>query len=57
VKVGKVLEISEQSFNPQPMAMAKVEMAMDSRAGAAPPIAAGENSYKVTVNMALALEQ
>lgn len=56
MKVGKVLEISEQSFNPQPVAMAKLEMAMDARAGAAPPIAAGENSYKVTVNVALALE-
>jgi uncharacterized protein len=57
VKIGKVLEISEQSFNPQPMAMAKMEMAMDSRASAAPPIAPGENTYKVIVNVALAIEQ
>ncbi len=57
VKLGKVLEISEHSFNPQPMAMAKMEMAMDSRSGAAPPITAGENSYKVTVNMAWAIQQ
>jgi uncharacterized protein YggE len=58
VRIGKVLEILEQSYNPRPMAMAKMEMvAMDSRADAAPPIAAGENSYKVTVNVSLALEQ
>ncbi len=58
VKIGKVLEISEQDYNPRPMAMAKMEMAaMDSRVGGAPPIAAGENSYKVTVSVALALEQ
>jgi uncharacterized protein len=58
VKLGKVLEISEQDYIPRPMAMAKMEMvAMDSSAGAAPPIAAGENTYKVTVNVSLALEQ
>jgi len=58
VKIGRVLEISEQNFAPRPLAMAKMEMVtMDSRAGSAPPIAAGENSYKVTVNVTLALEQ
>ncbi len=58
VKTGRVLEISEQDYNPRPMAMAKMEMAaMDSRVGGAPPIAEGENSYKVTVNVSLALEQ
>jgi len=30
---------------------------MDSPAGAAPPIAAGENTYKVTVNVSVALER
>jgi len=58
VKTGKILEISEQDYSPRPMAMARMEMvAMDSAAGAAPPIAAGENSYKVTVNVSVALEQ
>jgi uncharacterized protein len=58
VKTGKILEISEQDYQPRPMAMARMEMvAMDSPAGAAPPIAAGENTYKVTVNVSLALEQ
>jgi uncharacterized protein YggE len=56
VKVGKVLEISEQSYNPRPMPMARSEMLMASSADAV-PIAAGENTYKVTVNISLAIEQ
>jgi uncharacterized protein YggE len=56
VKVGKVLEISEQSYNPRPMPMARAEMAMASAADAV-PIAVGENSYKVTVSVSLAIEQ
>lgn len=59
VKTGKILEISEQDYQPRPMAMAKMEMmAMDSaRSAAPPPIAAGENTYRVTVNVSVALEQ
>jgi uncharacterized protein YggE len=56
VKTGRVLEISEQNFTPHPMAMAKMEVAMDSARGAV-PIAAGENSYKVIVNVTLSIEQ
>jgi uncharacterized protein len=57
VKVGQVLEISEHNFSPRPMPMmARMEaMAMDS--AGAPPIAAGENSYTVTVNVSWALLQ
>lgn len=54
VKTGKVLEISEQSHSPRPVAMAR--MAMDSMAKSV-PIAAGENTYKVTVNVSLAIAQ
>jgi uncharacterized protein YggE len=57
VKVGKVLEISEQNHRPRPVAMARMEMvAMDSMANSV-PIAAGENTYKVTVNLTLAIAQ
>ena len=59
VKLGKVLEMSEQSFNPGPMPM--MEMAGMSRmkmsAADSVPIAAGENSYKVMVNVAMAIAQ
>lgn len=54
VSIGKVLEISEQQSSPRPMPMAR--MAMDYKAESA-PIAAGENSYKVTVNVTLAIQQ
>lgn len=54
VSIGRVLEISEQQSNSRPMPMARV--AMDYKAESV-PIAAGENSYKVTVNVTLAIKQ
>lgn len=58
VELGKVLEISENSFRPQPVPMARAKMAMMEAADSAPvPVAAGENSYSVTVNVTFALEQ
>lgn len=54
VKLGKVLEISENSGRPIAQPMMRMAMAKD----AAPaPVAAGENSYTVTVNVTFALEQ
>jgi uncharacterized protein len=56
VTVGSILEISEQNYTPRPMPMmAKMEMAMDSTGSV--PIAAGENTYKVTVNVSLSIAQ
>ncbi len=56
VSLGDVLEISEQNYSPRPMPMmAKGMMAMDSAESV--PIATGENSYTVTVNVTLAIEQ
>jgi uncharacterized protein YggE len=56
VKTGKILEISEQSYRPRPMPMASSEMRM-ARSADVVPIASGENTYKVTVNIAYAIEQ
>jgi uncharacterized protein YggE len=56
VKTGKILEISEQSFNPRPMPMARAEMSM-ARSADAVPVAAGENTYKVTVNVSYSIDQ
>lgn len=56
VKTGKLLEISEQSFNPGPRRMAMAEMSMAGSARAV-PVAAGENSYKVTVNVSFSIDQ
>ena len=56
VKTGKLLEISEQSFNPRPVPMARREMSM-ARSAEAVPVAAGQNTYKVTVNVTYAIDQ
>jgi hypothetical protein len=53
VSLGAILDISEQSYQPRPMMMARAEMVMAD----AVPIAGGENSYRVTVSVVLALEQ
>ena len=56
VKTGKLLEISEQSYSPRPMPMARAEMSL-ARSADAVPVAAGENTYKVTVNVSYAIDQ
>ena len=56
VKTGKLLEISEQSFMPRPMQMARSSMAMGDAAEAV-PVATGENTYRVSVNVSFAIEQ
>ena len=56
VKVGKLLEISEQSFNPRPMPMARKERSMAMSADAV-PVATGENTYRVSVNVSYAIDQ
>ena len=56
VNLGRILEISETNRQPpRPRAMARMETAM--AADAAVPIAAGENSYSVTVNIRWELNQ
>jgi uncharacterized protein YggE len=56
VKLGQILEISEQKFTPQPVPMARMKSEMVA-ADAAVPIAVGENSYSVTVTVSLAIAQ
>ncbi|MBE9540255.1 MAG: SIMPL domain-containing protein [Proteobacteria bacterium] len=56
VKVGKILEISEQSFPSHPMPIARAEMAM-ARSSDAVPMATGESTYRVNVNVSFAIEQ
>lgn len=58
VDLGKVLEISENTFQPSPAPYARAKVTMMEAADAAPvPVAAGENAYSVTVNVTFALEQ
>jgi hypothetical protein len=56
VKTGRILEISEQSANPRPVPLARTEMAMV-RSADSVPVATGENSYKVTVHISIAIDQ
>ena len=55
VKAGRILEISEQSFQPRPMPMMRAEMAM--AASDAVPVAAGENTYRVMVSISVEIAQ
>ncbi|WLS02813.1 SIMPL domain-containing protein [Shinella oryzae] len=54
VGLGRVIEISETSYRAEAMPIART-MAKDFAAAGAVPIAAGENSYSVTVNVTFAL--
>lgn len=56
VKTGKILELSEQSSASRAAPIARAEMMM-SRAADSVPVAAGENSYKVHVSIAYAIDQ
>jgi len=55
IGLGAVLEINEHDAQPQPRAVARADMALASSAEV--PIAAGENSYAVTVNVTWELAQ
>lgn len=56
VDLGDILSISEQFSNPRPYMASRGMMAADSVVSAV-PVAAGENSYTVTVHMTIAIDQ
>jgi uncharacterized protein YggE len=55
VSLGRIVEISENSSRPEPMPMMRT-MAKEYAADAV-PIATGENTYNVTVNVTFAIQQ
>lgn len=55
VKLGKVMEISEQTFRQPPMPYAGKAMRMEAAADSV-PVEAGENSYRIQVNVTFGLE-
>jgi uncharacterized protein len=57
VKTGRILEIAEQSFQPQPIPMMNAEFARAKSAADAVPVAAGENTYRVNVNVTFEIMQ
>ncbi|WHA42065.1 SIMPL domain-containing protein [Agrobacterium larrymoorei] len=56
VKVGRVIEINENAPRPLPVPAPMMRASMMEKSDSV-PIAAGENTYKVTVNVTFALEQ
>ena len=57
VNTGRILEISEQSYNPGPMPMARAEASMMRSASDSVPVATGENTYRVNVNVTFEIDQ
>lgn len=55
VSLGKVIEISEQSYSPRPMPMGREKMMAAAPADSV-PIASGENTYNVNVNVTFELK-
>lgn len=55
IGLGRVLEISETSYRPQPIPMMRSAMAKEYAADAV-PVAAGETSYSVNVTVTFALQ-
>ncbi|MGN7770333.1 SIMPL domain-containing protein [Phyllobacterium sp. 22552] len=54
VELGKIVQISEQSRNPRPVPMAQSKMM--AMAADSVPVAAGENTYNVTVDVTFELK-
>jgi len=58
IGLGRILSISENSNGPRPMAIERAAVMQSDMGNAAPvPVAAGENSYQVTVNVTFELDQ
>lgn len=57
VGLGRILSIEEQTMIPEPIPMARAEMARSFDAAAAVPVATGENLYRVSVSMRFEIEE
>lgn len=56
VKLGRIVEIAENTVRPVPQPVYRAAM-MKEASDASVPVAGGENSYNVTINVTFALEQ
>jgi uncharacterized protein YggE len=57
VKLGRVIEMSEQANRPRPVAFARQAALAAAPVDESVPLATGENTYRVTVEMVFAIEQ
>lgn len=57
VELGGIVELTEQTFTQQPVPQDGRAMRMEAPASAAVPVEAGENTYRVQVNVTFELKQ
>ena len=57
VGLGRITQISENSYSAPPVPMMRAEMAMAAKSADAVPVASGENEYRVTVNVTWEIAQ
>lgn len=57
VGIGRILDISEQSYIPQPIPMGRAEMMVAKADAGAVPVQGGESDYRITVNVVFELKQ
>ncbi len=56
IKLGRVVRMSEQSHRPRPIPMARQAMLAAAPVAESVPMATGENTYRVVVDMVFAIE-
>jgi len=56
IKLGRVVQMSEQSHRPRPIPIARQAMLAAAPAAESVPVATGENTYRAIVNMAFTIE-
>ncbi|MEM5495395.1 SIMPL domain-containing protein [Hoeflea sp. AS16] len=57
VSLGRITQISENSYSAPPAPMARAEMVMMAKSADSVPVASGENEYRVTVNVTWEIAQ
>lgn len=57
VGLGRITQVSENSYSAPPLPMLRAEMAMAAKSDSSVPVAAGENEYRVTVNVTWEITQ
>lgn len=57
VNLGRILEISENSHSPRPVTIARGQFVSESMMADAVPVASGENTYHVSVNVKWEIDQ
>lgn len=57
VSLGRITQISENSYSAPPMPMVRAEMAMMAKSSDAVPVASGENDYRITVSVTWEIAQ